>query len=518
MTGAAMAMLKRAGMLARIGWMTRKARNSPSETERLLARQTLAGLFAGARGITMKVGQLFAGAAGETPLRELVTAGIEPRPLGQMLAVLEVELGPSARALFSVIDEARAAASLGQVHRAVLKNGTVVAVKIRYPDIAAAVDAELRLAGLLPGVGSVKRWGFDLEAYKRTLRDNMRRELDYRSEAKRQQRFAAVVRVPGLRVPEVRMELCRERVLVQSWESGVLLDQVIEWPKRDRLLIGRTLLLTLFKSLFVAGEVHGDPNLGNCFYRRGDDGQPEVVLLDFGCTVPVSEPRRLALLKLLLACREGADVAPLRCFAALGFDAKKLSHLSDTLPALCRILFRPFLVDGSFHPAEWHLKRDVTALLGEHRWWFRSAGPADLLLLLRAFQGLATQLGQLEARLPWWPLLEQAAGAELMQRARAWELPELPPELASGAVSIRAIARRLCVSVTEGSVLQVSLSMPAEAALDLENIIPEDVLERIRASRVDMGVIISRIRASGIAPQKLFVLDEGLKRHRVWLE
>ncbi len=518
MSHAALAVVKRAAMLARIGWVARKACNSSSETERLLAKQALAGLFADARGITMKVGQLFAGAAGETPLRELATAGIEPRPLRQMLAVLEADLGRSAGTLFAVIDEARAAASLGQVHRAVLKNGTVVAVKIRYPDIAAAVDAELRLAGLLPGVGPVKRWGFDLEAYKQTLRDNMRRELDYRFEAERQRRFAAVVRMPGLRVPEVHMDLCGERVLAQSWESGVLLDQVVGWPKQDRLLIGRTLLLTLFKSLFVAGEVHGDPNPGNYFYRRGDDGQPEVVLLDFGCTVPVSEPRRLALLKLLLACREGADVAPLQCFAALGFDAGKLSHLKDTLPALCRVLFRPFLVDGSFHPAEWHLKRDLTALLGEYRWWFRSAGPADLLLLMRAFQGLAAQLGRLEARLPWWPLLEQAAGVELMQRARGWELPNLPPALAAGAVSIRAIARRLCVSVTEGNVARISFSMPAEAVLDLENIIPEDVLERIRAARVDLGAIMNHVRASGIAPQELFVLDEGPKRHRVWLE
>ncbi|MDG4549203.1 MAG: AarF/UbiB family protein [Candidatus Contendobacter sp.] len=518
MSRAALTVIKHAAMLARIGWVARKARASSGETERLLAQRALAGLFADARGITMKVGQLFAGAAGETPLRELVTAGIQPRPLREMLAVLEADLGRSAKAIFAVIDEARAAASLGQVHRAVLKSGGGVAVKIRYPDIAAAVDAELRLAGLLPGVGPVKRWGFDLEAYKRTLRNNMRRELDYRSEAERQRRFAIAVQTPGLRVPEVHLELCGERVLVQSWESGVPLDQVIGWPKRDRLLIGRTLLLALFKSLFVAGEVHGDPNPGNYFYRRGDDGQPEVVLLDFGCTVPVSEPRRLALLKLLLACREGMDVAPLQCFAALGFDPGKLSHLNETLPALCRVLFRPFLVDGAFHPADWHLKRDITALLGEHRWWFRSAGPADLLLLMRAFQGLAAQLGRLDAGLPWWPLLEQAVGAELMQRARAWTLPELPPELASGAVSIRAIARRLCVSVTEGNVPRVSLSMPAEAALDLENIIPEDVLERIRASGVAIGAIVNRVRASSIAPQELFVLDEGPKRHRVWLE
>jgi len=271
----------------------------------------------------MKVGQLFAGNDGTTPFQELVE-GIEPLPLKTMIPQLEAELGQKTKTVFRSIDEAIAAASLGQVHLAVLKNGDKVAVKIRYPDISDAVDAELRLVGLMPGVGPVNRWGFDLDAYKKSLRDNMHRELDYRSEAQRQDYFGRMVQVPGLRVPKVYQELCSERVLVQSRAEGVLIDKAGNWPEPDRRAIGQTLVLTLFKSLFVAGEVHGDPHPGNVFYSRDENGRPLVALLDYGCTISITEPRRLALLKAIVGCRGRSPVKPLDCFAALDFDSKKI--------------------------------------------------------------------------------------------------------------------------------------------------------------------------------------------------
>lgn len=508
---------KRALHFFRIGLAAKKLQRTQNETERLLAKRALAGLFADARGITMKVGQLFAGTDGATPFQELVE-GIEPLPLKAMIPLLEKELGQKVKSVFRSIDPAIAAASLGQVHLAELKNGDKVAVKIRYPDISDAVDAELRLVGLMPGVGPVNRWGFDLDAYKRSLRDNMQRELDYRSEAQRQDYFGRAVQVPGLQVPTVYMDLCRERVLVQSRAEGVLIDKAAKWPERDRLAIGQTLVTTLFKSLFVAGEVHGDPHPGNIFYNHDESGQPQVTLLDYGCTITVAEQRRLALLKLIAGCRERNPTKPLDCFAALGFDSKKLSYIGGSLPALCQILFRPFLLNHPFNPEQWQLGRGVNDLLGDYRWWFRSAGPSDLFLLMRAFQGLIQQLQQLDVNLAWWPLLQQAVGRDLIERAMAYQLPavELPT---ATALSFDQQATKLCVRVTEGGEQRVSVAMPAEAVLDLEHLIPEDVLERIVASgKIDLKQLADSIRANGIIPRQLFVFEDGGKTYRVWLE
>jgi len=509
---------KRALQFFRIGLAAKKLQRTQNETERLLAKQALAGLFADARGITMKVGQLFAGNDGTTPFQELVES-IEPLPLKIMIPLLEAELGQKTKSVFRSIDKAIAAASLGQVHLAELKNGDKVAVKIRYPDISDAVDAELRLVGLMPGVGPVNRWGFDLDAYKKSLRDNMHRELDYRSEAQRQDYFGRTVQVPGLKVPGVYRDLCSERVLVQSRAEGVLIDKAGDWSEQDRLAIGQTLMMTLFKSLFVAGEVHGDPHPGNVFYSHDENGQPLVTLLDYGCTVSIAEPRRMALLKLIVGCRERNPTKPLDCFAALGFDSKKLTPISGSLPALCQILFRPFLLNHAFSPEQWQLGKEVNDLLGDYRWWFRSAGPSDLFLLMRAFQGLIQQLQQLDVRLPWWSLLQQAVGPELIREAMAYELPAIEHEPTVMTLSFDQQATLLCVRVTEGGEQRVSVKMPAEAVLDLEHLIPEDVLARIISSgTIDLKQLGESIRANGIIPQQLFVFEDGRKTYKVWLE
>ncbi|MDD4905325.1 MAG: AarF/UbiB family protein, partial [Methylobacter tundripaludum] len=117
---------KRALQFFRIGLAAKKLQRTQNETERLLAKQALAGLFGDARGITMKIGQLFAGNDGTTPFQELVES-IEPLPLKIIIPLLETELGQKTKSVFRSIDKAIAAASLGQVHLAELKNGDKVA-------------------------------------------------------------------------------------------------------------------------------------------------------------------------------------------------------------------------------------------------------------------------------------------------------------------------------------------------------------------------------------------------------
>jgi len=138
---------------------------------------------------------------------------------------------------------------------------------------------------------------------------------------------------------------------------------------------------------------------------------------------------------------------------------------------LCQILFRPFLLNHPFNPDEWQVGQEFNNLLGDYRWWFRSAGPSDLFLLMRAFQGLIQQLQQLDVKLAWWPLLQQAVGNELIQYAMAYELPTIHSEPATDALRFDQQAAKLCVNVTKNGQPHVSVAMPAEAVLDLEHLI-----------------------------------------------
>lgn len=513
-----MTFFKRLTQLFRIGWAVKKVRTSQSETEKLLAQRALVNLLADARGISMKVGQLFAVVEGNSAFQPL-TDNVPALPLSLMLPILEKSLQQSAKKVFKKIHPATAAASLGQVHLAELHDGTAVAIKIRYPDIAKAVAAELRLADLMPSVGKVQQWGFDLSAYKQTLHDTLQRELDYRSEAMRQTYFRENVRVARLEVPKVYEEYSSDCVLVQSRATGVTFPDILDWSESERRLIAETLLQTLFTSLFVAGEVHADPHNGNTFYNHENNGKM-VTLLDFGCTVSLSELRRLALLKLIIGCRECSAVNPLDCFVALGFDAQKLVHIQGALPLLCQTLFRPFLVEHVFNLADWQLEKNITNLLGEKRWWFRSAGAADVLLLMRAFQGLTHQLQQLRINLNWWILLKKSIGENLLQQARDLILPSIKISSPQFKVlDFATQAKKLQVKITKNNQSLVAVTLPAEAALELETLMPKEVyLELTRTETVNFSVLLHRLREEGLSPQVLFTCQLEEKHYRVWLE
>lgn len=505
--------------IAKIGFAARRLKKSVTDDDRLKARRALAGLFEDARGVTMKIGQLMAGGE-DDPLAKLVD-GIEALPLSDMMPVIEQDLGRPAMDIFDSIEESTAAASLGQVHKACLKDGGTVAVKIQYPAIKDAVEAEMTLFGLMPGVGPVQKWGFDLGGYKSALKNNMDRELDYRDEAIRQEQFRAKVVVPGLIIPRVFTEFSAPRILVQEWQEGDTLNDVATWPDGDKKDVARILLATLLHSLFVAGEVHGDPHAGNYMFKKSS-GAAAVVLVDFGCTVPVAKEKRLALLKMILALREETPLTPLETFAAVGFDAGKLCAISGTLATLVHILLKPFNTPGPFFVRQWGLKTDFEDLLGENRWWFRASGEPTQILLLRAFQGLTQQLETIGCGLDWWQVLIDTIPRSLLDEARAYDVPKLSAEIsrnASYVASSLKIAKSLRVVVTEDENQIVSLKMPARAALNLEQLIPEDVIEYLRqSSEWDIDAIIADARARGLEPQKILDFEKETKGYRIWLE
>ena len=510
--------IKRGIRVANIVHTARKLRQLDDDKQQTLARHALVNQFTDARGVLMKVGQLLASTASDDSFDQLVK-GIPAIPLEEMKSYIELALRQPLSAVFKSISESENAASLGQVHQALLLNGREVAIKIQYPDIADKVLAEIKILGLMPGMGPVKKWGFDLALYKKTFKNNMDRELNYQHEAITQQLFKQQVTVPGLCVPTVYPEYSNAKILVQSWEDGAYIDDINHWSAADRKKAGEILLATLFKSLFEVGMVHGDPHKGNCYFRYNAEQNPEVVLMDYGCTIILNEIQRLSLLKLIIADSENLDISPLRYFAAIGFDVDKLAKIGNELPILCKLLFKPFSEPGTFFVSNWMLESNFKKLLEERRWWFRSAGPSELFLLMRAFQGIVQQLQMLRTNVSWSQVLYQTISPDVIEKARALTLTKLPQENNLLTAHTSSIAKSLRVKVCKNGRQTVDIILPAEMVLDLESLMPEDVLTQIKkSSRFNLDSIQLKIRESGIAPQSVFDFESGEKQYQVWLE
>jgi predicted unusual protein kinase regulating ubiquinone biosynthesis (AarF/ABC1/UbiB family) len=177
--------------------------------------------------------------------------------------------------------EAFAAASIGQVHRAELPDGRKVAVKIQYPGIAEALDADLRNAGTIVRLARALAPGLDAKAIAAELRERVMEELDYEYEAQNQRSFSRAYRDhPFIYVPDVITRLSRRRVLVTELVEGIGFEQIKELPHEQRSRFGEIVFRGSFGSIYHLRHFNADPHPGN--YILMPDGR--VAFIDFGMT------------------------------------------------------------------------------------------------------------------------------------------------------------------------------------------------------------------------------------------
>src|SRR3954453_18112364 len=198
-------------------------------------------------------------------------------------SVLEEEWdGAPIEELFEDFDhEATAAASIGQVHRAVLPDGRKVAVKVQYPGVAKALRADMQNAGLIMRMAKALAPGLDAKAAAEELKERVMEELDYELEAQNQRSFARGYRDhPFVFVPEVVTRLSTTRVLVTEWVDGLGFEEVRALPQEQKDRFGEILFRCCFGSIYHLQHFNADAHPGN--YLLLEDGR--VAFLDFGMT------------------------------------------------------------------------------------------------------------------------------------------------------------------------------------------------------------------------------------------
>ena len=374
----------------------------------LRTAEDVARTLGGMKGAFMKVGQLASFVDDGLPesVRDaLATLQDSAPPMSAALAaeVVRDELGAGPSELFREWDPVPiAAASIGQVHRAVCGDGTVVAVKVQYPGIGELVDADLAqldLGGLvLPSLYP----HMDARAVTRELRERLTEELDYSIEAANQRDFATWYEGhPFIRIPHVHDELSTRRVLTTSFVDAGRFSALERASQAERDRAGEAIFRFVLRSIADHHAFNGDPHPGNYLFADGT-----VTFLDFGLVKRLTpESRDDTIASVVFATIEPDPAAlaalcermgffvpgnPLRPELILEFSAMLWGHVIED---------RPFTVT----PA-WATEVVRTFMLkGErYRELDRYGGlPTDAIILQRITVGLLAVLGRLRATANW---------------------------------------------------------------------------------------------------------------------
>src|SRR5256714_14924986 len=262
------------------------------DSRHLEAAERMVDTLGTMKGAAMKIGQLASFIDTEflpPEYRELyqeklgtLRTSAPPMPWKKVRKVLDDEWGAPVEELFEDFEEeAAAAASIGQVHRALLPDGRAVAVKIQYPGVAQALRADMQNAGMILRLAKADAPGLDAKAAAEELKERVLEELDYEYEAQNQRAFARGYRGhPFIYVPDVISRLTTERVLVTEWVDGLGFEAIKELPQQERDRFGEVVFRFCFGSIYHLQHFNADTHPGN--YLLMDDGR--VAFLDFGMT------------------------------------------------------------------------------------------------------------------------------------------------------------------------------------------------------------------------------------------
>lgn len=403
---------------ATVGLGRRLTGQSSEDVQAELAQRTAEQLFSvlgQLKGGAMKFGQalsVFEAAlpeASAAPYREALTRLQEAAPPmapATMHRVLDEQFGTTWRSRFSSFDDQpAAAASIGQVHRAVWADGREVAVKIQYPGAGPALMADFNQLSRFAKVFGMISPGLDVKPLLAELKARVSEELDYTLEAGAQRQFVAAYEGdPEIVAP--RVVASAPKVVVSEWLEGVPLSRIIasgSQEQRDRA--GRLLALLHFSAPQRSGLLHADPHPGN--FRLLDDGR--IGVLDFGAMarLPNGTPEPLGRITRLVL--DGDTDAVMAAMLAERFIRPGLSIDADRVMDYLRPILEPLAQPEFTFTRNW--MREQAQRIGDPRNEAARVGrmlnlPPEYLLLHRVTLGSIGVLCQLGARAPYRQIAE----------------------------------------------------------------------------------------------------------------
>lgn len=358
------------------------------------------------RGAAMKVGQLISMDAGDVLPPELADIMARLRdqahfmPPKQLKQVLNRNWGETWLSSFKHFDpHPIAAASIGQVHRAQLKDGRDVAIKVQYPGIAASIDSDVANVGALVKMSGLVPKGFDLDPYMEEARRQLHEETDYAREGEHLIKFRSLLeKDPRFSVPEFHPDWSTREILTMSYLPGQPIEAVADAPSDDRNRVMTALIDLTLRELFQYNITQSDPNFANYRY---DPKTGTIILLDFGATRSLDPSLGRGYGALLRAGLE-EDPKALRDTAISMQFIDGTGAFDDQVLAMIQTVFDALNADDAFDFADPGLSSAMNAqgrALAEAG-YVPPALPMDALYLQRKFGGMFLLGSRLKAKLP----------------------------------------------------------------------------------------------------------------------
>ena len=358
------------------------------------------------RGAALKLGQMLSMDTGLVLPAELTAILARMRddarhmPPKQLQAVLNAEWGEGWRARFARFDvHPFAAASIGQVHRAVTLDGRDLAIKVQYPGVRDSIDSDvdnmvtlLRVPGILPR-------GMDLAPLLAEAKRQLHAEADYAAEAGHLERFGALLAGSDAFVlPELQKDLSTPKVLAMTYLDSVPLDSLVNAPQAMRDRVAGALIDLVLQELFVFGLMQTDPNLAN--YRL-DPKTGRIVLLDFGAVQPVAPNLRADFRALARVALQGGAAETKAAMLRIGyFDAATPPDRQALIQSMFEVAMSPLRQDTPFDFGRSDLLdrlRRMGLAIGTDR-ELAHVPPAATLFLHRKIGGMYLMAAKLRAR------------------------------------------------------------------------------------------------------------------------
>jgi predicted unusual protein kinase regulating ubiquinone biosynthesis (AarF/ABC1/UbiB family) len=382
------------------------------------------------KGPLMKAAQMVATVPDLLPpefAKQLAELQTNAPPMGSSFVRrrMAAELGADWETKFQSFElEAAAAASLGQVHRAVGPDGRRLAVKLQYPEMESALESDLSQMRALMALGRTLYGAVDTSEIAIEVSERLREELDYGREARHMALYGGFFDAwPDIAVPQPVFSLSTRRLLTMEWLDGRGLMTFKSADQETRNRIARLLFQAWWTPMTKLGVIHGDPHLGNYTFAGEAD---RLNLLDFGC-VRIFPPAFVGgVVDLYRALSSGDREAQMAAYAGWGFKGLT-PELVETLNVWARFIYGPLLDDrvrtvaDGVAPGEYG-RREAFAMKQALQEKGPVTIPREFVFMDRAAIGLGAAFLHLGAELNWRALFEESLegfSVEILARRQA---------------------------------------------------------------------------------------------------